>query len=144
MRQIVSRTAARFAFVGIVVVAVDAAVYGGLLVAGVSTPVAKGAGFLAAIVTSYFGNWRYTFRTQRTRGQEFRFAAVYAFTLVINVSGNELLLAVLPDAWWTVSTAFLVITAFVAVVNYFLIAALVFRPGKSISLESQRPDSRKQ
>ena len=144
MRRTLSGTAARFVLVGIVVVAVDAVVYGGLLLAGVSTPVAKGAGFLAAIMTSYVGNWRYTFRTQRAKGQELRFGAVYAFTLMINIAGNEFLLAVLPDASWRVSVAFLIITAFVAVLNYLLIASLVFRPGNSVSRHSPNRDSHTQ
>lgn len=123
----------RFVLVGIVVVAVDAAVYGGLLLLGASTPVAKGVGFVAAMVASYFGNWRYTFRTSRRRGQEVRFIAVYAITLLINITGNELLLILLADAWWSISVAFIIITAFVAALNYVLIASLVFKPGTPVS-----------
>jgi putative flippase GtrA len=140
MGQFSAGTISRFVLVGIVVVAVDAAVYGGLLFLGVSTPFAKGSGFLAAMVVSYFGNWRYTFRTGRSRGQEVRFGAVYAVTLAINIMGNELLLVILVDVWWSVGVAFLIITVFVAMLNYVLIASLVFRPGKPFSPEPQRRD----
>lgn len=117
----------RFLLVGITAVAVDAAVYAGLLWGGMGSAPAKALSYASGIVVSYFANWRFTFRSERVPWQEVRYLGVYALTLGLNVGGNELLLALLPTSELATAVAFLIITAVVAMVNYVVMSLAVFR-----------------
>lgn len=126
MAALFSPRVARFLLVGATAVGIDAAVYAGLLWGGIDSAPAKAISFASGIVFSYVANWRFTFRSVRVPWQELRYLGIYAVTLGVNVGGNELLLATLPETDYTTASAFVLITVIVAVLNYLAMSTFVF------------------
>ena len=112
----------RFLVIGALTVLVDFATYRLLLASGVQVSAAKGIGFVTGTVFAYFANRRWTFRNARPReGSAFRFAALYASTLGINIGTNALVLAIalrFVPASIAVMLAFLCATGLSAILNF--------------------------
>lgn len=116
----IRREAAIFLVVGSLTVLVDLVVYRGLLGTGVlGVDPAKGAGFLAGTVFSYFANRAFTFGRP---GSPLRFALVYGATLLANVGINSGALAMGAHQ----AIAFLAATGVSAILNFAGMKLFVF------------------
>jgi len=87
---------ARFGAAGLANVGVDLSVYAGLLHFGAAIPVAKAVAFVCGATFAYFANKNWTFRAGRgSAGQFGAFAALYAFSMAVNVGVNSAVIAML-------------------------------------------------
>ncbi len=122
----------RFLVIGVLTVLVDFVGYRLLLAAGLHVAVAKGAGFVTGTVFAYFANRRWTFSNARPRtGSGWRFTALYASTLLVNVVANAVVLAIalrFVPASFAVLLAFLCATGLSAVLNFVGMKFWVFHP----------------
>jgi len=120
-------TLVKFVFVGLVSVAIDAAVYALVhSVFGWPVPLAKSTSFLAGAVFSYLANWRVTFGARRGRHSEVAFVLVYLAALGINVLVNAGILALTDLSGIGFVIAFLLATLASATWNYFGMSLFVF------------------
>lgn len=119
---------ARFLLVGFTSVAIDFAVYRGLLAAAIAIHPAKTAGFIAGAVFGYFANRSFTFRvgTQWRRRELLSFIAVYLIALAANVAVNSLVLALLGRNETTLALAFVAATGVSAAMNFVGLKLFVF------------------
>lgn len=102
---------------------------------GLSIPEAKGGGFLTGTVFAYFANNAWTFGHAPTReGRVWRFALLYASTLVANVLINSWVLMQFGLGAGTRQLAFLIATGVSATLNFLGMKFLVFKS----TLSSQR------
>lgn len=123
-----------FLVVGGLTVLVDYMTYRGIVWTGrLDTKLAKGAGFLTGTFFSYFANRLWTFGTRaHAAGSNWRFAALYALTLLINIYANAVILSVLSGIPYPIQVAFLIATGLSATLNFLGMKHLVFvntRPG---------------
>lgn len=130
----------RFALVGGLTVAIDAASYGILGAVGVGLDLAKGLSFGIGAVFAYIANWRFTFGARRSHFAEALFVAVYLCALGINVGLNALVRAVLGPEMFSLVSAFIIATGVSAIWNYLGMSRLVFR---SNTLRATAPDRQK-
>lgn len=121
---------ARFLLVGFTTVGIDAVVYSFLLTITRDPLVSKGVGFISGAVFSYFANWRFTFRSEKSKHSVLVFVLVYLSSLTINILGNSLLLEALPVWYFKTVFSFILITGITTVWNYLGMALLVFNDAK--------------
>mgnify|MGYP001807147424 CR=1 FL=1 len=118
-----------FLIVGGLTVLIDFLAYRGLLRLGLAdVDPAKAAGFLAGTLFAYFANRFWTFGRQSSApGGVWRFAALYAATLGVNVGVNALALTLLASLSAAVQLAFLLATGVSASLNFLGMKLFVFR-----------------
>ncbi|RNF82341.1 GtrA family protein [Montanilutibacter psychrotolerans] len=119
---------ARFVLVGLTAVAIDFAVYRGLLALGLDLHAAKVAGYVGGAVFAYVANRTFTFRldTGVHRRELLRFVAVYLGALAANVLVNWAVLALLGRSEVTLIAAFVCATGVSATLNFIGLKLLVF------------------
>lgn len=119
---------ARFLLVGFTSVAIDFAVYRGLLALAIAIHPAKTAGFIAGAVFGYFANRSFTFRVgaQWRQRELVSFIAVYLIALAANVAVNSVVLAVLGRSETTLALAFVAATGVSAAMNFVGLKLFVF------------------
>ena len=122
-----ARQIPRFLVVGVLTVLVDYAVYFILLSLDVPIPLAKAISFIAGAVFAYFANMRYTFQASGSYVAFASFWGVYLVNLVVNVSVNSGVIALIGDRPAVELTAFLVATGVSATLNFIGMKFLVFR-----------------
>jgi putative flippase GtrA len=125
---------ARFLVVGACTVATDFVIYQVLLHLDVATVPAKSASFIAATILAYVLNRRWTFGAEGDRRTMVAFAALYACTLVANVTVNSLVLRLLDGVPGRVEIAFLVAQSVSTTINFVVMRQLIF------TRRSRRPD----
>jgi putative flippase GtrA len=132
-------TPIKFALVGLISVAIDAAVYALFhSVVNWPIPVAKTLSFLAGAVFSYLANWRVTFGARRGKHSELFFVIVYLAALGINVLVNGVVLELTKSTGLGFAIAFCVATLASATWNYFGMALFVFtKPGEEEDMTSK-------
>ena len=98
----------RFLFVGGTTVAIDFLIYRSLLWIGLDVSWAKGTGFIAGTVFSYFANKAWTFQVSNQNNRMiFMFLLVYTVNLGVNVGTNHGLVELLGRTEYTLWIAFL-------------------------------------
>jgi putative flippase GtrA len=117
----------RFVLVGGFSALVDYGVYQGLLALDVWVHGAKGLSFVVGTTTAYLLNRRFTFRARGSRARFAGFVALYATTFCVNVGVNALALAVLPQAWWEITLAFVIAQGTATTINFVMLRTVVFR-----------------
>ena len=120
----------RFLLVGFTTVGIDAVVYTLLMVSTSDPLFSKGVGFISGAVFSYFANWRFTFRNEKSKLSILMFVLVYLSSLTINILGNSVLLEALPVWYFKTALSFLIITGITTVWNYLGMALFVFNDAK--------------
>lgn len=117
-----------FLVVGSLTVLLDYLVYRAGVWAGVPTVhLAKAFGFVAGTFFSYLANRYWTFGNHNhAAGSLWRFAVLYAATLMLNTGVNGLVLHVLGQLPIAVELAFLVATGLSATLNYIGMKYFVF------------------
>lgn len=119
----------RFLLVGFTTVAIDFASYRLLATAGLDTALAKGIGFIAGTVFAYLANRLWTFGASGSHpapGSIWRFALLYATTLVLNVGVNAVLLHAVGRLPYGLQAAFVVATGMSAAANFVGMKYFVF------------------
>jgi putative flippase GtrA/SAM-dependent methyltransferase len=132
----------RFLVVGFASVTVDWSIYR-LLGWNVGLPLdlAKAISFWAGVIVGFFGNKLWTFQSRsKSLAEPILHLALYSATMLINVGGNQLALALLgPQA---TSLAYLAATAVSTVLNFLGMRLVTFRHGiqqhQQFGLEGQR------
>ena len=117
-----------FLVVGVLTVLVDYLTYRGFVWIGLlEIDFAKGVGFLTGTVFAYFANRLWTFGSRpHAKDSAWRFAALYALTLLINISANALMLGLLSGRPCLVEVAFVIATGLSATLNFVGMKYLVF------------------
>ena len=117
---------ARFLVVGACTVATDFVIYQLLLLAHVPTVPAKATSFVVATVLAYVLNQRWTFDAEGDRRTVAAFVALYACTLVANVTVNSLVLHLVDGVRGDVEIAFLAAQAVSTTINFLVMRQLIF------------------
>ena len=125
-----------FLVVGGLTVMVDYLTYRSIVWTGLlETNLAKGAGFLTGTIFAYFANRLWTFGARvHAAGSAWRFAALYALTLLINIYANALMLSVLTGLAYPVQAAFVIATGLSTTLNFLGMKHFVFvstQPGRA-------------
>lgn len=117
-----------FLFVGSSTVLVDFIGYKGLLLVDLmNVDVAKAISFILGTVYAYFANKYWTFgHKQTTGGSVYRFAGLYAVTLLANVLVNAFALVVLGGFESKIQIAFVLATGVSATLNFLGMKFFVF------------------
>jgi putative flippase GtrA len=119
--------------VGLLSVGTDLAVYAGLLAAGLSTPAAKGLGYLAGMAVGFVLNKTWTFGSRAPAGGEaVTYIFLYAVTFAVNIAVNSGVLTMTAGAltgFLHAATAFLVTTGLTTVLNFLGMRFITFRKG---------------
>ena len=118
----------RFALVGGFSALVDYGTYYALLSTGLWIHGAKAIGFVCGTTTAYLLNRRLTFRARGSRARFVAFLALYGTTFFVNVGMNALMLALLPQAWWEITLAFVVAQGTATTINFLVLRSVIFRP----------------
>jgi putative flippase GtrA len=131
----------RFVVVGIFSAAVDLSVYTLALHLGVWVHAARALSFVCGTSTAYALNRRWAFRVEGGRRRAVGFSLLYGTTFFVILGVNALALALLPDAWWTVTLAWAISQGFGTAVNFVMLRTVVFRdaPGPAVSGAGSRP-----
>jgi putative flippase GtrA len=126
----IKRELSIFLIVGALSVLVDFISYHGLVeLKLMEVDIAKASGFLAGTLFSYFANSFWTFgHISERMGSAWRFSALYASTLCVNVLFNALALKLLLDVPAAFQLAFLLATVVSACLNFMGMKFLVFKP----------------
>lgn len=126
----IKRELAIFFIVGVSTVLVDFISYRGLIGFQVmEVDMAKATGFLAGTSFAYFANRFLTFgHKPHVPGSAWRFSALYASTLGVNVLINALALRLLADVAAAIQLAFLLATGVSACLNFLGMKLFVFKP----------------
>lgn len=119
-----------FLVVGVATILVDFISYRSLIGLHVmEVNMAKATGFLVGTLFAYFANRFWTFgHKSYAPGSVWRFSAVYASTLGINVLINALALKMLSDVAAVIQLAFLLATGVSACLNFLGMKLFVFSP----------------
>jgi putative flippase GtrA len=125
----IKRELAIFLVVGAATVLVDFISYRGLIGLQVmEVDTAKATGFLVGTLFAYFANRFWTFdRKSHVPGSGWRFSALYASTLGVNVLINAFALKLLADVAASIQLAFLLATGVSACLNFLGMKLFVFR-----------------
>ncbi len=127
------RHVGRFLVVGVVSVGIDLACYTALLAMGLSTPYAKGAGYLAGMTLGFVLNKNWTFGSRRAAGGEVAsYVLLYAVTFVVNIAVNSGMLVVTAcflSGHWPSIAAFLAATGLTTIINFLGLRFITFRKG---------------
>ena len=126
-----ARQVSRFLVIGGCSAATDFACYLLLLVTcGLPSAPAKGISYAAGMVIGFFGNKFWTFESPgRSLSEPMLYTAWYAFTLIINMATNGLVLSLLGTQ--ARGTAFLTATALTTVMNFLGLKLIAFRHAAS-------------
>lgn len=124
----IRRELAIFLIVGSLTVLLDFLVYRGLVwTEMLSLNMAKGIGFLAGTVFSYFANRFWTFGHKvHAAGSAWRFGLLYATSLGANVLANSTALTALPPMATSIQVAFLLATGVSTILNFLGMKLFVF------------------
>lgn len=117
----------RFLVVGTLTVLVDFAVYFLLLSVDFPIPYAKTVSFIAGALFAYFANMTFTFQKKGGYISFGLFWGVYLVNLVINVSVNSGVIALLGQEYYAKLLAFVVATGISASLNFIGMKLIVFR-----------------
>jgi len=129
---------ARFLVVGACTVGTDFVVYRALLLLEVPTVAAKTTSFIVATMLAYVLNRRWTFGAEGDRRTVAAFVALYACTLVANVTVNSLVLRLLDGVPARVEIAFLVAQAVSTTINFLVMRHVIFtRPAARPELSAR-------
>ena len=125
--------AVRFGVVGVGSTVVDFLVYCSLLFFGAPTAPGKLFGAISGIFFSYLGNRFFAFKgAPKFKGQIFGFSALYGFTLVANVTVNEVVLSLLGEGFkLRIAIAFVAATGVAATLNFMGLKFFVFKANPS-------------
>lgn len=131
MAETMSRTRGellRFLFVGVCAVGIDLISYTVLLAVGLPLGVAKGISFAVGTVFAYFANRAITFEGAQGGLRSFvAFGGLYATTLLVNVSLNGAVVALLGRSEPVLGLAFFIATGTSAALNFLGMKFVVFR-----------------
>jgi putative flippase GtrA len=116
-----------FVLVGGFSALVDYGTYYALLSLGLWIHGAKAISFIAGTTTAYVLNRRLTFRARGSRSRFAGFVGLYITTFFVNVGVNALMLALLPQAWWEITLAFVVAQGTATTINFVVLRAVIFR-----------------
>jgi putative flippase GtrA len=118
-----------FLVVGTLTVLVDFLTYRGFVWSQLlNVDVAKAVGFITGTVFAYFANRFWTFgHKPHAAGSVWRFALLYAVTLIANVEINALALEKLAGSLSVVQVAFLIATGISATMNFLGMKLFVFK-----------------
>jgi putative flippase GtrA len=124
-----SRELRIFLIVGTLTVIVDLIFYRGIASSEiVGVDLAKALGFIVGTIFAYFANRLWTFgHKSKAAGSAWRFGALYATTLFINVLINSVSLTLLPKIDISVHAAFLLATGVSAALNFIGMKFFVFK-----------------
>ena len=117
----------RFGLVGAFSAAVDLSVYTLALHLGLWVHAARALSFVCGTSTAYALNRRWAFGVEGGRRRALGFVLLYGTTFFVILGVNALALAVLPDAWWTVTLAWAISQGFGTVCNFVMLRTVVFR-----------------
>jgi putative flippase GtrA len=117
----------RFVLVGGFSALVDYGCYLGLIALGVNVHLAKAISFIAGTTTAYLLNRRWTFDSIGGPGRFAGFVALYACTFFVNVGVNALALALLPDASWRITIAWVIAQGTATTINFLMLRTVIFR-----------------
>jgi putative flippase GtrA len=117
----------RFVVVGIFSAAVDLTVYTLALHLGLWVHAARALSFICGTSTAYALNRRWAFRVEGGRRRAVGFTLLYGTTFFVILGVNALALALLPDAWWTITLAWAISQGFGTAVNFVMLRTVVFR-----------------
>lgn len=118
-----------FIVVGLLTVLVDFVFYRGFVLLDLAdVDIAKALGFVAGTIFAYFANKLWTFNhKEHAPGSAWKFAILYACTLIVNVLVNALVLNALSQVTGGIQIAFLIATAVSASLNFLGMKFLVFK-----------------
>lgn len=123
----------RFLIVGFTTVLIDFTAYRLLLYLDSPITIAKGLGFIVGTIFAYFANKLWTFNRAKGGANIFSmFVALYLTTLVINVSLNSGIIAVLGEQELFLALAFLIATGTSATLNFAGMQMIVFKSKQRI------------
>ena len=123
----------RFLIVGFATVIIDFATYHILLYLDSPTAIAKALGFITGTIFAYFANKLWTFDRAKGGANIFSmFVALYLTTLIINVSLNSGIIAVLGEQELFLALAFLIATGTSATLNFVGMQMIVFKSKQRI------------
>ena len=117
----------RFVLVGVCAAVVDYGIYLALLALGANVHLAKSISFVAGTTTAYLLNRRWTFDSAGGPARFAGFAVLYGCTFLVNVGMNALALAVLPDAPWRITLAWVIAQGTATTINFLMLRTVVFR-----------------
>lgn len=117
----------RFAVTGGMAAIVDYGLYQLLLTAGLYVHLAKAIAFVAGTTTAYLINRRWTFQAKGGRAQLASVLALYGITFAVQVGMNAVMLALLPEAWWRITLAFVVAQGTATIINFVVQRTVIFR-----------------
>ncbi|WP_255594672.1 GtrA family protein [Acidovorax sp. sif1233] len=118
-----------FLVVGVTTVILDFLTYRSIVALELTrVEMAKTIGFLAGTLFAYFANRIWTFgHKPKVSGTMWRFAMLYAGTLLANVVVNSLMLKFFRANTFVINIAFIVATGFSACLNFLGMKFFVFR-----------------
>lgn len=132
----IKRELGLFLLIGSLTVLIDYLTYRALIwIHLLDVDAAKCVGFVAGTVFAYFANRFWTFgHKQHATGSAWRFALLYAITLLTNVVINSLALSALITLPGSVQLAFLIATAVSATMNFVGMKSFVFKAASPLKL----------
>jgi putative flippase GtrA len=119
--------ALRFVVVGAFSAVVDLGVYTLALHLGMWVHAARALSFVCGTTTAYALNRRWAFRVEGGSRRALNFTVLYGTTFFLILAVNALALTLLPDAWWTVTLAWVLSQGIGTVWNFVLLRTVVFR-----------------
>lgn len=125
LQKSILRQMSQFGLVGIATIFVDLTIYNLAVYLGIITPVSKALSFIAGVLTSYVGNSNLTFRKRKHKRS--RFLMTYGFSLLLNVSINEVFLNLILGGFkYALISSWLVATGVSGFFNFFTLRKWVF------------------
>ncbi len=119
--------ALRFATVGVLGAVVDLSTYLLALHLGLGILPARALSFACGTTTAYVLNRRWAFRVEGGTRRATGFALLYGTTFFVIMGVNATALAVLPEAWWTVTFAWALSQGLGTTCNFLMLRRVVFR-----------------
>jgi len=117
----------RFLLVGGFSAIVDYGIYQALLAVDVWVHLAKTIGWVFGTTTAFLLSRRWAFNSSGGTASAVRFAVLYLTTFGVNIGGNAVMLAVLPNTRLEVTLAWLVAQGTATLINFVMLRAVVFR-----------------
>ncbi len=117
----------RYIVVGVTGVAFDALVYAVLLNLGLGLSASKAVSITGSVILGYFLNSKWTFQASPGWGNLGRYCVVYAVSILVNVSINNLVANLLGGALPALAAAFFCATLASIVITYNGLKLWVFK-----------------